>query len=524
MSEELLGKIYTKNIRAKLAVAEVLGTILILGIAALAFGVFYYTVVNTPNTNPSPIVDISGIMEDNQLILTHRGGESLNLDTEIVLKIGGNSTRFDIGDLLDSKSKEDGAWSLGEKLIYPIEYDFDYSIYPDVDINVIDKGSNSIVMTGVTKINPTCDLGVNLSVNNTSPKKNETVLFTLKVTNYWNINASGVLIDFLLPNAFTFNNCTSSQGIYNNTEGIWYIGNLEAGTSATIYVTAKLTNFSFVTQSTQFVILMDGSGSIASDSWKLACDGLYNAIGNDYVFPRDGSVELTLIQFGVYDTGDYNGLCARVEIAPVIVNEANINTIKNNIITLKSNQGGGRTPIASAFYLGYNRIVKSTNFGGFNTNNRQVLLLVTDGNANVKSNPPSNTTVLTKLCGTSTDTTTAKTSAKSARDYCISNLSLTADKDEIDVIAINPGEGSNPIDQQFLTYQMAWPQPCDTNWPAQYASWYRYVNSWQEFYDSIDIFFSIIFGNLPVRVSIESTAYLDPKIVNDEAITILNPT
>jgi len=524
----MLKRIYSKKLRAKLAVSEVIGTILMLGLAATVFSIFYFTVVSNPNPNPSPIVDISGMVENNQVIITHHGGEPLDLDTELVLKIGGVSKSFDIGELLDSKSKEDNLWSLGEKLIYNISYDFDYSVYPNVDINVIDENSNSIVMTGTTKINPTCDLGLNLTVSNSNPIKYEIVTFTLKATNYWDINASGALINFTLPDAFTFLSCSASQGTYNTNDGIWYLGTLVEGASATLTITAKLDNFAYVTQTTQFVILMDGSGSIASDSWKLACDGLYNAIGNDYVFPRDGSVELILIQFGVneYSGGDDDedsGLCARLEIGPIIVNEANINTIKSKITTLKSNQGGGRTPIATAFYLGYNRFIKSTNFGGFNSSNRQVILLVTDGNANVKSSAPSTTTTLTKLCGTSTDTTQGKTSAESARNYCISNLNLNASKDEIDVIAVNPGS-STPIDQPFLTDKIVWPQLCDIQWPAQHSGWYRYVNSWQEFVDSIDIFFSVIFGNLPVRVCIDEKAFLDPKIVNDEAVVILNPS
>lgn len=75
----------SKNIREKFAVSEIVGTILLLGIATCCFSILYFNVVNSPTPNPAPIVEISGMIEDNQVILTHHGGESLDLDTKILL-------------------------------------------------------------------------------------------------------------------------------------------------------------------------------------------------------------------------------------------------------------------------------------------------------------------------------------------------------------------------------------------------------------------------------------------------------
>ena len=51
-------------------------------------------------------------------------------------------------------------------------------------------------------------------------------------------------------------------------------------------------------------MVLDGSGSINEHDWDLMRNGLANAVENESVFPHDGSVELTVIQFGgnIWDT------------------------------------------------------------------------------------------------------------------------------------------------------------------------------------------------------------------------------
>lgn len=508
-----------KNNRIKSAVSEVIGTVILLGIVVSSFSVIYYSFNSKSNPIPSPIVDMSASVEDNQLILTHRGGESLDLDTELVLNIGGNTNNFKIGDFLDEKSKEDGVWCLGENVIYPLDYDFDYSVFPNIGINTIDKTSNSIVLTGTKEIKPTCDVGVKLTVSKPNPKTYQNVIFTLTITNYGNINASGTIIKFLLPPGLKFISYNSSQGSYNDSTGFWNVNTINVRSNATLNLTAQVLPSDYHTY-TQFVVLLDGSASIpSSGSWQLVVNGLEQAFSNELAVPQDGSVELTIIQFGV------NDVCSKVEVGPVIINKTNIFSIGNLINDLKSKQGRGKTPIASAFYLGNYKMIKSTNFGGFNPDYRQVILLVTDGNANVISNTGS-------YCGTFSTETLGKISAAKARDYLLSNLKMTMDRDEIDVIAVEPGTRYSPIDEQFLCEKIVWPQPSyngtpppenDLGWPPEGPGWYRYVKSWQEFADTINETVSVIFSNILVKVNIKSTAFLDPKIVNDESIILLKP-
>ena len=512
-----MNRINLRKLRAKLAVSEIIGTVLLLGIATSCLSIIYFNVLSNPAPNPAPIVEISGTIEENQLILMHRGGEPLDLDTDFVLNIGGKSLSFKVEDFLDSSSKEDGVWSIGEKIIYPIEYDFDYSEYPDLKVNIIDDFSNSIVMTGITKIHPTCDVGVSLTVDQLYPKRYDYVVFNLTVTNYWNINASGAIIEFLLPEALSYVNSSINQGSYNSSNGLWDVGTINVGCYATLNIVAKVEEL-YYNETTQFVVFLDGSKTypIAS-SWQLMCNGLAHAIGNEEVFPHDDSVELTIIQFGVDD------VCARVEIGPIVVNEDNVQSINNKINVLKGKQGQGRISMASAFYLGDDTVAESENFGGFNPDYKQVILLVTHGNANVISN-------LGSYCGTASNATLGKNSAAIARDYLLDGLKMTEDKDEIDVIAVDPGPSNTPIDEQFLNEKIVWPQPSyngtpppedDLGWPPAGTGWYRYVESWDEFSDSIDGFFRTIFNSITVIMKIKSTAFLDPIIVNDESVLVL---
>ena len=107
---------------------------------------------------------------------------------------------------------------------------------------------------------------------------------------------------------------------------------------------------------------------------------------------------------------------------------------------------------------------------------------------------------------------------------------MTEDKDEIDVIAVDPGPSNTPIDEQFLNEKIVWPQPCfdgipppedDLGWPPAGTGWYRYVESWDEFSESIDGFFRTIFNSITVKMEIKSTAFLDPIIANDESVLVL---
>lgn len=116
------------------AVSQMIGTVLLLLIALACLSSVYMYVLSYPMLNPAPHVEIVGTVERRNMIdttglgnyeeyrdivLTHRGGESLPLDSKVLMSIGDTVDNITVGDYLDSESKDDGVWSIGEQLVYP---------------------------------------------------------------------------------------------------------------------------------------------------------------------------------------------------------------------------------------------------------------------------------------------------------------------------------------------------------------------------------------------------------------------
>lgn len=94
-------------------------------------------------------------------------------------------------------------------------------------------------------VNPSADLAVEILVNDTNPKFNSLVKWTLRVTNNGPDEATGVVVcDFLSKDLIYL----SSTGNYDVKSGLWNIGTLEMGKSVSIDIvtlvnkTGKITN------------------------------------------------------------------------------------------------------------------------------------------------------------------------------------------------------------------------------------------------------------------------------------------
>ena len=129
--------------KTKRAVSEVIGTLLILGISVSLFSVLYAGVFSTEPATPSPNVSIIGSVDGDDIILEHRSGEPLPLDTKILLNIGGELTEVIIEDLLEDLNG-DGFWNIGERIIFSHQNLNGLQ----TEATVVDKESNSIIMMG----------------------------------------------------------------------------------------------------------------------------------------------------------------------------------------------------------------------------------------------------------------------------------------------------------------------------------------------------------------------------------------
>jgi len=133
----------------KKAVSEVVGTIMLLGMAIALFSIVQIMAMNFPFNEPDPSVRLTATIDVDTVVIVHQGGESLSLDTKIIFYIDGNSVTETAGSIIDSHTPGGSinSWDIGEKLLYdPPGYGALKN--KEVRITVVDVVSNSLIMQG----------------------------------------------------------------------------------------------------------------------------------------------------------------------------------------------------------------------------------------------------------------------------------------------------------------------------------------------------------------------------------------
>jgi hypothetical protein len=232
--------------------------------------------------------------------------------------------------------------------------------------------------------------------------------------------------------------------------------------------------------------------------------GLANAIKDPNVFPHDGTIELTVIQFGQKDS---RAQYARKELGPIVVTESNYLSISSTIAYLR--QLTGYTPMGCGIYLSADTLNKSM---FFNQSKRQVVCMVTDGQPNCSCDPKTYT-------GKFVNCTVGRIVSEQGRNYLIDTLKMTVNQDQFSVIAV--GDDTNT---PWLKNNIVWPQPGNYA-PPYNPGWVRNVSTWQQFAESIREILMNLFGltvNNYVKV-IAVTPFSDPNPENNEVVIILTP-
>jgi uncharacterized repeat protein (TIGR01451 family) len=103
--------------------------------------------------------------------------------------------------------------------------------------NDADSSNNS---AGVAITVTNADLAVSKTVDNPNPKEGETLLYTVVITNNGPDNAAGVIISDTLPVSLTFSGAGPTQGDYDSLAGTWQVGDLAAGDSASLKLSAAI--------------------------------------------------------------------------------------------------------------------------------------------------------------------------------------------------------------------------------------------------------------------------------------------
>ncbi len=124
-----------KIVKNKKGVSEIVGVILMLGMAIALFAVVYIVAMDViPFTPNAPSVRISGAIKNDTIYLQHNGGDSLPLNTKIYFSYDENKTP--IRNFITNDK-----WDIGEMLKF---YDNRFN-NSRIQMIIVDVESNSII-------------------------------------------------------------------------------------------------------------------------------------------------------------------------------------------------------------------------------------------------------------------------------------------------------------------------------------------------------------------------------------------
>jgi hypothetical protein len=227
----------------------------------------------------------------------------------------------------------------------------------------------------------------------------------------------------------------------------------------------------------QLGLLLDGSSSITTQNWNIMLTGLSNVIKSN-AFPKDGSVELTVVQFGVSCP---SGSGAEVEIEPTIITANNYQQIASSIMAIP--YGDNWTPLPCGLNLLADTMFISPNF---NPNLKQIVNIITDGEPNRCCN--------SSYCEDPTIICDANNESVEARNYLISKLQLTPIEDRITCEFI----GNNDNFRDWIENEIVWPQPGAIAPPyPPNNGWVRMIASYKDLEEAIEEKIKVIIPPTP---------------------------
>ena len=126
----------------------------------------------------------------------------------------------------------------------------DQLVEVEVSVLVLDCNKNALGNAIIKKFywNPTvcpppppneADVKVEKTSSTQSPKCGDSFTYTIKATNQGPAEAKAVQVTDALPSGVTYLSSSATQGTYNQSTGIWSVGNLANGANATLTITVK---------------------------------------------------------------------------------------------------------------------------------------------------------------------------------------------------------------------------------------------------------------------------------------------
>ncbi len=118
----------------------------------------------------------------------------------------------------------------------------------------------------VNIVAPIADIAIGKTVNIQSPSLGSNVTFTITATDMGPDPATGVAVSDALPAGLTFVSSLASVGSYNSGTGVWTIGPLANGASATLQIVATVTSTTPITNTATKSAEVEGDPNPANDS------------------------------------------------------------------------------------------------------------------------------------------------------------------------------------------------------------------------------------------------------------------
>ncbi|MDY9923191.1 hypothetical protein [Methanobacterium sp.] len=128
-------------------------------------------------------------------------------------------------------------------------------------INTANSTGQLVTATVVIPATPVANVVLTKTASNLAPNVGQQFSYTITTTNNGPNTATGVQVTDIIPAGLTFNSYTASQGTYNSATGIWDVGTLLNGESATLqlFVTpttsvagTTITNVATITAQNEF--------------------------------------------------------------------------------------------------------------------------------------------------------------------------------------------------------------------------------------------------------------------------------
>jgi uncharacterized repeat protein (TIGR01451 family) len=245
---------------------------------------------NNPNEDDQASVSIGNETVDLSILKTVNNASPAVGDTIIytmvVRNLGpGNATNVQISDELPNtltfvSASSGGTFNATNRLItwsfpaIPANGTVSVTVTATVNTNTPVTNTARIIGLDQTDSNPNnnqssqtipaeeADLSVRKTVDSPNAEPGDQITYTVTVSNAGPDAATNVELTDRLPAGLTFNSATPSQGTYNNTNGVWTVGTLPNGASATLRITATLNTSELVTNTAQ----VTGSDQVDPDS------------------------------------------------------------------------------------------------------------------------------------------------------------------------------------------------------------------------------------------------------------------